>query len=170
MGRAPTLCFMERDFSHGLRADLRRMLEPGVRAYGCELVDVELVGGGRHPTLRVYIDKPGGVTVDDCADVSRQLSAILDVEDPIAASYTLEVSSPGLDRPLVTTEDFRRQLGETVKLRLYAPRDGRRNFTGRVREVRDDGVSLEIEGPGGRTERVDLSFEGIERARLVPRF
>jgi ribosome maturation factor RimP len=161
---------MGQDFSHGLRAELRRLLEPGVRALGCELVDVELAGGGRHPTLRVYIDKPGGVTVDDCADVSRQLSAILDVEDPIRDRYTLEVSSPGLDRPLVTAQDFARQRGETVKVRLPAPLAGRRNFTGRVLEVRDGDVVLEVEGPGGARERVSLSIEGIERARLVPKF
>ncbi len=170
MGRAPTLCFMGQDFSYGLRAELRRLLEPGARALGCELVDVELAGGGRHPTLRVYIDKPGGVTVDDCADVSRQLSAILDVEDPIRESYTLEVSSPGLDRPLVTAQDFARQRGETVRIKLQAPLAGRRNFTGRVLEVHDAEVVLEVQGPGGARECVCLRLDGIERARLVPKF
>jgi ribosome maturation factor RimP len=156
------------EFARGLRTRLRRLLEPGAQALGCELVDVEF--GGHHPTLRVYIDKPGGVTVDDCADVSRQLSAILDVEDPIAASYTLEVSSPGLDRPLVTLEDFDRRLGQVVKLRLYAAQAGRRNFTGRIAAVSGEQVQLELDGPGGTKECVSLGIETIERARLVPQF
>ncbi|UCH52816.1 MAG: ribosome maturation factor RimP [Pseudomonadota bacterium] len=161
---------MGREFSHGLRATLRQMLAPGAKAHGCELVDVEMVGGGRRPTLRVYIDKPGGVTLDDCADVSRQLSMILDVEDPIPESYALEVSSPGLDRPLVTREDFGQHAGETIKARLTVPRAGRRNFTGRIVGVTAEQVTLEIEGLGGTQERVDLKFESIERARLVPQF
>ncbi len=82
-------------------AQLRKMLEPGAQGQGFELVEVELSGTARHSLLRVYIDGPAGVTVDDCARVSNQLSAILDVEDFIAGRYTLEVSSPGLDRPLV---------------------------------------------------------------------
>src|SRR4030067_3471730 len=93
------------------RADLRKLLEPGVSALGFELVDVEMAGSHHNATLRVYIDSPQGVNVDDCARVSRQLSALLDVEDPRPGQYTLEVSSPGLDRPLVTPEDVRRVLG-----------------------------------------------------------
>jgi ribosome maturation factor RimP len=94
------------------------------------------------------------VTVDDCADVSRQVSAILDVEDPIPGSYRLEVSSPGLDRPLVRPDDFRRFQGETIKVHLQRALDGRRNFTGRLVEVDN--------------ERYKLSFSAIERAKLVP--
>lgn len=148
-----------------LRSRLREMLAPGVRALGFELVDVELVGPPRHPTVRVYIDSPRGVSVDDCAEVSHQLSAILDVEDPIPGSYTLEVSSPGLDRPLLTPEDFRRFRGEVVRLRTLAPVDGRRNFKGVIVEVAADHVVLEAD-----SERFDLAFDVIERARLVPRF
>ncbi|MDH5511786.1 MAG: ribosome maturation factor RimP, partial [Gammaproteobacteria bacterium] len=97
------------------RSELRQLLEPGVSAMGFELVDVEVAGSHHNPTLRVYIDSPRGVNVDDCASVSRQLSALLDVEDPLPGHYTLEVSSPGLDRPLVKPEDFRRYIGETIK-------------------------------------------------------
>lgn len=143
---------------------LRRRLESGVRAMGFELVDAELTGSRQHQTLRVYIDSPRGVTVDDCADVSRQLSAILDVEDPFPGSYTLEVSSPGLDRPLVEPEHYRRYRGEMVKVRLGAPLNGRRNFTGRLVEVRADGIVVEVD-----QERFELLFEAIERTRLVPR-
>jgi ribosome maturation factor RimP len=147
------------------RSDLRRLLEPGVKALGFELVDVELAGQGHRNTLRVYIDGPRGVTVDDCADVSRQLSAILDVEDPIPGSYALEVSSPGLDRPLVTAEDFRRFRGEEVKLKTTDAISGRRNFKGRLVEANDDGIVIEVDG-----QRFELAYGGIERARLVPRF
>lgn len=148
-----------------LRSRLRAMLAPGVQALGFELVDVELAGPPRHPTVRVYIDSPRGVSVDDCAEVSHQLSAILDVEDPIPGSYTLEVSSPGLDRPLLTPEDFRRFRGEVVRLRTLAPVDGRRNFKGVIVDVAADHVVLEAD-----SERFNLAFDVIERARLVPRF
>jgi len=149
-----------------VRERLRELLRGGVEALGFELVDAELVGGGRRPTLRVYIDSPRGITVDDCADVSRQISAILDVEDPLPGSYTLEVSSPGLDRPLVTPEDFRKHAGETVKVKLRRPDEtGRRNFTGRLVEAKDDHIVVEVDN-----ERFDLPFEMIERARLVPKF
>jgi ribosome maturation factor RimP len=150
----------------GTRADLRKLLEPGVKAVGFELVDVELAGSSHNPTLRVYIDSPAGVNVDDCARVSRQLSALLDVEDPLPGQYTLEVSSPGLDRPLVTPEDFKRFVGETVKVKMQQPlAGGRRNFSGRLVEVTADHAVVEVD-----KEHYDLAFDGMERARLVPRF
>ncbi len=163
-------CFIGQWVMYGDRAKLRGLLEPGARALGFELVDVELSGSGRHATLRVYIDGPHGVSVDDCADVSHQLSAILDVEDPLPGSYTLEVSSPGLDRPLVTPEDFRRFIGETVKIRLREPLMGRKNFTGRLVEAAGDHVVVEADSAsGGDKERFNLVFENIDKARLVPR-
>ncbi|HEY8554081.1 MAG TPA: ribosome maturation factor RimP [Burkholderiales bacterium] len=149
----------------GVAPALRGRLESGVQALGFELVDVELTGGRQHQTLRVYIDGPRGVTVDDCADVSRQLSAILDVEDPFPGSYTLEVSSPGLDRPLVTPADFRRFQGSMVKVRLLQPVEGRRKFTGRLVDATEDAAVVEVDG-----ERFRLPYEAIERARLVPQF
>jgi ribosome maturation factor RimP len=152
------------------RTELRRLLEPGVSALGFELVDIELLGQGRHATLRVYIDSPDGVNVDDCAAVSRQLSALLDVEDPLPGGYTLEVSSPGLDRPLLTPAHYRRFVGELVKLTLAQPRDGRRKFKGRLVEAGDDHVVIETEGVGGAPEQFRLAYADIERARLVPRF
>ncbi len=150
----------------GTRADLRKLLEPGVKAVGFELVDVELAGSHHSPTLRVYIDSPAGVNVDDCARVSRQLSALLDVEDPLPGQYTLEVSSPGLDRPLVTPDDFKRFVGETIKVKMQQPEPGgRRNFSGRLVDVTADHVVVEVD-----KEHFDLAFDGMERARLVPRF
>lgn len=149
---------------------LRALVESGVNALGFDLVDVELVGGRSHQTLRVYIDSRGGITVDDCADVSRHVSAILDVEDPLPGSYTLEVSSPGLDRPLVTRADFERYAGETIKLRTHEPVAGRRNFTGRLLGMTGDNVSIEVGPlPGGVMDRVDLALDAIDRARLVPK-
>ena len=142
---------------------LRMRLASGVKALGFELVEAELSGGRHHRTLRVYIDGPEGVTVDDCAAVSRQLSAILDVEDPITGSYTLEVSSPGLDRPLVTPADFRRFQGAMIKVRLLNALDGRRNFTGRLLETTHESVVMEVD-----QERFNLPLAAIERARLVP--
>jgi ribosome maturation factor RimP len=139
------------------------LLETGVQVLGFELVDAQ-VTGGHHVVLRVYIDNPYGVSVDDCADVSHQLSAILDVEDPFSGSYSLEVSSPGLDRPLVKPADFERFAGEVIKVRLQQPIAGRRNFKGRLLGLTGDRVILETDG-----EQYDLALADIEKARLVPK-
>lgn len=147
-------------------AGLRNMLEPGVRALGFELVEVEYKGaGGGQNLLRVYIDSPKGITVDDCARVSRQISAALDVEDPIAEAYVLEVSSPGLDRPLTKREDFERYAGETVKVRMNEAVLGRRNFKGTLVGMEGDAVVVVVDN-----ERFSLPIARIERARLVPQW
>lgn len=168
MGREPTFVFLESGTGQAMRETLtalRTLLEPGVTALGFELVDVELAGSGHNTILRVYIDGPNGITVDDCADVSYQLSAILDVEDPISGEYALEVSSPGLDRPLVKAEDFARCIGETIKVRLFAPQQGRKNFKGNLLQVVGDHVILAID-----KDRFDLAIADMEKARLVPKF
>ena len=108
-------------------AELRKLLEPAVSALGFELVGVEFVSG-RRGLLRLYIDSEDGVTIDDCQAVSHQVSGLLDVEDPIQGQYSLEVSSPGLDRPLFRAADFERFAGHEVSLRLVAPVEGRRKF------------------------------------------
>jgi len=147
-------------------AGLRDMLEPGVRALGFELVEVEYKGAaGGQNVLRVYIDSPKGITVDDCARVSRQVSALLDVEDPIAEAYVLEVSSPGLDRPLTRREDFARYAGETVKVRMSEAVLGRRNFKGTLVGLEGDAVVVVVDN-----ERFSLPIARIERARLVPQW
>jgi len=143
--------------------EISGLLEPSVTALGFELVSVELIGSGNDRTVRVYIDHPDGITVDDCADVSRQVSAVLDVEDPISGAYVLEVSSPGLDRPLVKPADFERFAGSLVKVRTHEPVLGRKNFTGLLSEAAGDNVVVEVDG-----EPYEISLANIERARLVP--
>ena len=142
---------------------IREILEPSIVALGYELVAVELVGTGSDRVLRVYIDQADGITVDDCAKVSRQVSAVLDVEDPISGAYVLEVSSPGLDRPLVCAEDFERFKGSLVKVKTREAVLGRKNFTGLLSLASGDNVVVEVDG-----EPYDINLANIDRARLVP--
>lgn len=145
---------------------LRKLVEPTIMALGYELVAVELSGGTGQHKLVLYIDRAGGLSVDDCALVSRQVSALLDVEDPISGHYTLEVSSPGLDRPLSSRADFARFAGRMVRAQLARPlggQDGQRRFKGLLKGIEGESVLLEVDG-----ELARLPFEAIERARLVP--
>lgn len=142
---------------------VEQLIEPVIAALGYEFVGVEYSPQGRQSLLRIYIDNPDGITVDDCERVSRQVSAVLDVEDPIQGQYRLEVSSPGLDRPLFTLEQFSRFVGKTVKLRLVAPKEGRRNFSGTLKQVDNESVMIEQDG-----EDLALPFGQIDKAHLVP--
>lgn len=144
---------------------LLKIVGPAVTGLGYELVGVEYQPQPRNSVLRVYIDQPEGITVDDCERVSHQLSGVLDVEDPIRGHYTLEVSSPGLDRPLFTAEQFERFAGNRVRIRLGAPLDGRRNFTGRLCGVENGNVVIEVDG-----DETHLPLESIDQARLAPEF
>ena len=142
------------------------MLEPGIRSMGYELVGVEYHGGGKGGgLLRVYIASEQGVTADDCQRVSYQVSGVLDVEDPIPGHYTLEVSSPGLDRLLFRPRDFERFAGRLTRVRMRFPIDGQRNFKGRLLGMREDRVMIEMDG-----EQLSLPYEQIEQARLVPEY
>lgn len=133
---------------------------PLVQAAGCTLWDTEYVKEGGTWYLRVYIDKEGGVSIDDCEAVSRPLSDKLDELDPIQGSYTLEVSSAGADRALKKPEQFRQFLGSEVECRLYRPRDGQREFVGALKDYREDGgVTIETNG-------AELSFEKQELAQV----
>jgi ribosome maturation factor RimP len=146
--------------------ELTALLRATVEPMGYELVGVQLVQpGGRMAVLRVFIDHVDGITLDDCEAVSRQLSGLLDVEDPIPGHYDLEVSSPGLDRPLFTAEQLQRFTGERARVRLDAMVDGRRRFDGILRGV--DAGRLHIEADG---EVFSLPLEMIDSARLVPEF
>lgn len=144
---------------------LQELLAPVVAAMDCELWGIEISSGAGHSTLRVYIDKPEGVQLHDCARVSRQVSSVLDVEAPINSSYTLEVSSPGVDRPLYTLEQFARYIGELVSLRLKTPFDGRRKFKGRLVGVEDGEVVLACE-----EDEFLFPLETIDKANIVPQF
>jgi ribosome maturation factor RimP len=132
---------------------------------GYVFVGVEYVGQTGRNTLRVYIDSANGITLEDCEVVSHQISGLLDVENLISGAYDLEVSSPGLDRPLFRLEDFVRFAGQRVKIRLAIPADGRRNFAGQLLGVENDFVNIEVDG-----EIFKLDYAQIERARLVPQY
>lgn len=141
---------------------IRASVEPVVTGMGYELVGVEYGGGSGNGCLRVYIDSPDGITVDDCAAVSEQLSAALDVDDPIPDAYVLEVSSPGINRPLFTREDFERFRGERVFVRLEEALDGRKRFKGRLIEVQADTVDVDVDG---RVWQLPLGL--VEQAHLI---
>ncbi|WP_275286647.1 ribosome maturation factor RimP [Halomonas elongata] len=144
---------------------LKALIEPVVTAMGFELWGIDYLSQGKHSRLVIFIDHSEGVGVDDCADVSRQVSAVLDVEDPIAGEYRLEVSSPGMDRPLFTLEQFERYAGHTVAVKLRAPFDGRRKFQGLLAGIEGDEVLLQLDG-----EEYCFPIESIDQARIVPRF
>lgn len=147
------------------REKMIEMLEPVVESLGYELVLLDFNASSKHGLLRLYIDAPGGITLEDCERVSREVAARLDVEDPIPAAYQLEVSSPGLDRPLVKPAHFERFIGRQAKVQLLVPQDGRRKFAGHIRAAGETSVRLETpEGP------VELKYADMERARLVPEY
>ena len=137
--------------------------EPILKDTGYELVEVEFVPGKGGGTLRFYIDGPNGIDVDDCAKASHAISELLDVEDPIQGEYSLEVSSPGLDRVLRTPEHFARFVDNRVKIELQVPRDGRKRYTGMLR--RTDGESIEVDVDNFS---VSIRLAEISRARLAP--
>ncbi len=130
---------------------------------GYELVEVSLLGRGKRTLLRVFIDREGGVTLNDCEVFSRRLESLLDVEDPLAGSYTLEVSSPGLDRPLKDPKDFRRSIGKLVRIVTREDINNRTFFAGRLVGVDGDLVRLSVSEGG---EEVVIPFDIISRARL----
>jgi len=143
--------------------ELNEIIEPLVESLGYEFVGLEYNPNPKHAVLRVYIDCERGITIEDCENVSRETAALLDVRDPIKGHYNLEISSPGLDRPLFTPEHFSQFSGSEVKISLYAPQDGRRKLKGRIRGLHGDAVSIEQDG-----EEVRLAFDNIAKARLVP--
>lgn len=133
-----------------------------MQTLGLELWGIEHLMRGRSSLLRIYIDSDQGITIEDCERVSRQVSGILDVEDPLPGEYTLEVSSPGLDRPLFSSEQYQRFVGEVVNLRLRAPIDGRRKFKGVLEKAEADQITLTVDGA-----LVNIAFAQIEKANIV---
>lgn len=151
--------------------DIAQLLSPTVESMGLELLGVEYLPSPGGAVLRLYIDRPGadpsaegqGVGIEDCEAVSREVSAQLDVADPISGNYTLEVSSPGVDRLLFTPAHFARFLGEQAKVGLKLPQDGRRRLTGRIVSVEGDTVTFDVDG-----QPLAVAAGNIDKARLVP--
>lgn len=150
--------------------EIAKLLAPTVASLGVELLGAEYLAAPGNAVLRLYIDVPAGdagqersVTIEDCEAVSREVSAQLDVEDPITSQYTLEVSSPGIDRPLFTLDHYRRFAGENAKVGLKLPQDGRRRLQGQIARVEDDTVVFLVDG-----NEFAVSVGNIDKARLVP--
>ncbi len=145
-------------------ARIEELIAPTLEGMGYALVRVQLSGGKGTPRLQVMAERADGaaMTVEDCAGISRAISPILDVEDPISGTYTLEVSSPGIDRPLVKPADFDRFAGFEAKLESARPVDGRRRFRGRLKGVEDGAVRIETEGTDYK-----VPFADVQKARLV---
>ena len=148
-----------------LEQKLQDLLQGSVEDLGCELWGIECQRVGRYLTVRLFIDKEGGVKVDDCADVSRQVSAVLDVEDPIADKYNLEVSSPGLDRPLFTLAQYTRYVGQEIVVHLRIPVADRRKWQGELAKIENDMITLIVD----KQEQV-LAFGNIQKANVVAKF
>ena len=145
-----------------IEARVREIAERAARERGLELVHVELAGGARSPVLRVFIDKPGGVTHEDCSEVSQHVGTVLDVEDFVPGAYTLEVSSPGLERGLYRPEDYERFEGRLAKLKTRASINGQRNFRGRIAGLEGDEVLFDDKTSG----RVRVPLSEIAKANL----
>lgn len=164
-GSGYCLGYRGRQAMAGKESLLTELVAPVAAALGYEFWGLEYQSHGHTGTVRIYIDSAQGITVDDCAKMSRQVSSVFDVEDPIMGEYNLEVSSPGMDRPLFTLEQYRRHVGEQVKIRLRSPYEGRRKFTGVLTGVEDDDVVIAI----GDDEYL-LPFDLIDKANVVPTF
>lgn len=147
------------------QSELEALIAPVAESLGCELWGLEYLTQGQTILLRIYIDKEAGIALEDCEKVSRQVSAVMDVEDPISKEYTLEVSSPGMDRPLYKLAHFAAYAGSHVKLRLRVAFEGRRKFSGLLKGVEDDEIVLEVDN-----EEYLLPHELIDKANVVPRF
>jgi ribosome maturation factor RimP len=148
-----------------LEDKLEQLFKPTIEAMGFELWGLEYIPAGKHSTLRVFVEKPDGINVDDCAQVSYQLSSLMDVEDPISAAYNLEVSSPGMDRQLFKPEHFKAYQGEIVQVRSAMDIMGRKRFKGPMVGVSDEQIDIEVDG-----EIYEIPLDLIERANVVPVF
>ncbi|ELP8106422.1 TPA: ribosome maturation factor RimP [Vibrio vulnificus] len=149
----------------GLERQLTEMLESAVVASGYELVGLEFIRAGEHSTLRIYIDHENGITVEDCAEVSHQVSAVLDVEDPISVAYSLEVSSPGLDRPLFKPAHYEQFIGQEVNVVLKMAVTNRRKWKGEIHSVDGEAITLTVDG-----QQEEFALSNISKANLIPKF
>jgi ribosome maturation factor RimP len=144
---------------------LIELIDPVLEALGCELWGLDILSQGRHSLLRIYIEKADGVGLEDCEKVSRQVSSLMDVEDPIAGQYTLEVSSPGMDRPLYKLEHYQQFIGEHVVIKLSRTFEKRKKIRGLLSAVEEDQIVVQVED-----EEFVLPLEWIDKANLVPDF
>lgn len=147
------------------QAQLESLLDADISSMGYEFVGCVLMQQGRGTLLRIYVDKPGGVTVEDCTKVTRHVNSVLDVEDPIQGHYTLEVSSPGLERPLFKPMHYQKVIGKKIKLKLHAPRDGRRNFSGVLQAADAENITLLIDNVA-----IELPYHDIDKAHVELEF
>ena len=163
---------------------VREIAERVAASSGLEIVEIEFLGGGKARMLRVFLDKPAagtdplaGVTHEDCANFSREFGTILDVEDVMPGSYTLEVSSPGLDRKLIKAADFNRFTGSRLKLTTRQPVDNNRHFEGRLESFKDGRLTLDLSVASHKSrkkmgvaagEKIEIEFANVEKANLVP--
>lgn len=155
--------------------EIANLISPTIQSLGLELLGIEYLPSTGNAVLRIYIDVASEagvetrmVAIEDCEAVSREVSALLDVEDPITSAYTLEVSSPGVDRPLFNAEQFARFVGEQVKVTLRLPQDGRRRFQGRIDRVDGDTIHVMLQGAAGDPIGIAIAAGNVEKARLVP--
>jgi len=147
-------------------SDIWSLIEPVVEGMGYEVVDIDFRPHSTDGLLRIFIDKSGGIQLEDCEAVSKQVSSVLDVEDPIPGQFNLEVSSPGLDRPLRKQQDFVRFAGEKIKIKLSVPTlEGQRNFTGKLMGMQNEEVILLADG-----ETHNFPLDSIDKAHIVPQF
>ncbi len=142
---------------------LNELLQPLVEDLGFEFIGLEYNPNPKHSVLRIYIDHENGVGIQDCETVSRETAALLDVKDPIRSHYNLEVSSPGLDRPLFTPAHYSEFTGYEVQINMYAPQDGRRKFSGPILSAGESSVNIEQDG-----SEVTLEYDNIAKAKLIP--
>lgn len=145
-----------------IKDKLKQLLEPVIEDAGYQLWGIEYLAQGKHSLLRIYIDNPEGIGIDDCERVSKQVSSLLDVEDPISGNYNLEVSSPGISRPLFFTWQYKKYIGSDVQLKLIKPLKNKRKITGTIASVSDDAVVLEID-----QEQHEILFSAIAKANLT---
>ena len=138
-----------------------KVAESVAAQHAVEVLDIEFAGSSRKPVIRIFLDKENGVTLDDCGRFSRVLSALLDVEDPLSTSYILEVSSPGLDRPLKAMKDFQRSTGKLVRIITRAGIEGQNVFTGRITGAGEGNITLSIDD-----KEIEIPFDKISKARL----
>lgn len=147
-----------------MTTNLESLLTPALEVLGLELVSCRFVSEAGRRTLRIMIDRPGGLTIEDSTQANRQIQAILNAEASIGSDYDLEVSSPGLDRPLITLAHFQKFIGAQIKIKLHTPLENHRhNFTGQLLSATEHNVQILVDG-----ETIDLAFDNIEKANLIP--